>query len=368
MLATILTSLPAVNDVPASEATLLPVMFRSCPACATTVLPLSVLPLCVVLSRMSCVRVLPCENRPFSCVLLASSRCVTVWPALRLMSCWAMAATWPFSLVTLAARRLRSLPAFSVTLPLLLMLLPASLLVLTLRQASALNCAFSALPVATVPRLMLLPALRLVLPPTPLLTISAPVSVRSCPALATSVPPALLTYRPAMADTLVVLPLALVWVDVVLATFRSCPALTFRLLAASIMPPRLARSLLARTPTLSPEMRPFRFCTFCALMATTLRPAMVPLLVRSPVTVSATLLPPITAPLPSISPCLTRTYTCGTSACVVLPSGKVTVFDTSHTTSDVSCATCASVSATPGVRFHALAMVAPLLSSAWYSA
>lgn len=61
---------------------------------------------------------------------------------------------------------------------------------------------------------------------------------------------------------------------------------------------------------------------------------MVPLtLRRSPLSFMSTLRPEISAPLPSMSPGLTRTYTCGTNTRWVLPSGRVTVCSTSQTMS-----------------------------------
>ncbi|MNG05590.1 hypothetical protein D3C84_887890 [compost metagenome] len=67
------------------------------------------------------------------------------------------------------------------------------------------------------------------------------------------------------------------------------------------------------------------------------------------------LLAPMRVPLPSRSPCLTRTYTCGTIARVVVPSARVTSRSTSQTMSLVSWAICSALRATPGRRFQALA-------------
>ncbi len=103
------------------------------------------------------------------------------------------------------------------------------------------------------------------------------------------------------------LPCALLLLCVVVAMFRSRPAMALRLLLASMMPPRLSRSVRARTATSPPVMRPPRFFTFSAVIDTTSRPAMLPWFTRSPDTFRFTLCPEISAPEPSRSPGFTCT-------------------------------------------------------------
>ncbi len=352
-----LTSCLAISVVPSVDTTLLPFTLMSLPACTYVVLPENVVPCVVVSDSVLRVVIVFFENQlllPLNWCASSTSRVVCAAPRLTLLP--AVATSAPCSLVTEAPRAFRSLPAESRKSPVVWIDEPTSCRVPSLRQlllSHLMDCEFD---VSTVFKLRSRAAATTVWPPVLALPICAPAKFRSRPADATSVPPdGAVTYRPAMRLTLVRLPCALLLLRVVLATFRSRPAIALRLLLASMMPPRLSRSVRARTATSPPVMRPPRFFTFSAVIDTTSRPAMLPWFTMSPDTFRLTLCPAISAPEPSRSPGFTCTYTCGTSARVVWPLGSVTSCSTSQTMSLVSCAICAAVSATPGRRPHALA-------------